>query len=122
MKSHHFSLGAVVTATFLLGGCAAPVDLLQEKPAQVFASALQAQPLATCIDRNTDGADANSLRTNIKTLDSNVFEIVVRNGDFVYSVVRIMADGAGATATFYLGGAATLTPITAMARMTQGCQ
>jgi hypothetical protein len=48
-------------------------------------------------------------------------EIVVRNGDTVYAVIQIMAKGNGATATFYLGGAATLTPISAMARMTKGC-
>lgn len=122
MKFHHISLCAVVTATFLLGGCAAPGDLLQEKPAQVFASALRPQLLTTCIDRNTDGAYANSLQTNIKTRDAEVTEIVVRNSDTVYAVVRIMAKGTGATATFYLGGVATLTPITAIARMTQGCQ
>lgn len=88
----------------------------------MFASALRPQLLTTCIDRNTDGAYANSLQTNIKTRDAEVTEIVVRNSDTVYAVVRIMAKGTGATATFYLGGVATLTPITAIARMTQGCQ
>ncbi len=117
----HF-LAALVVVAPLLAGCASTREILETSVPVPFTSALSAQMLTTCIDRNTDGAILNSLRTNVKSLGAESSEIVVRNGDFVYAVVQIRANDKGSIATFHLGGAATITPETSVKRMTKGCE
>ena len=116
------NLGSLVVMTFLLIGCASTQEVLETGIPATFVSTMTAPKLTTCIDRNTDGAVLNSLRTNIKYSDAQSSEIVVRNGSFVYAVVQVKATDNGSVATFRLGGAATITPDTSVKKMTKGCE
>jgi len=106
----------------VLVGCASPREVLETGFPVTFNSKMSAPMLTMCIDRNTDGAILNSLRTSIKYLGPDASEIVVWNGDTVYAVVQVKAKDKGSIALFRLGGGATLTPESSMKRMTKGCE
>lgn len=115
------NLLSLTVISSLLIGCASTREVLETGVPATFVSTLTAPKLTTCIDRNTDGAFLNSLRTNIKYSDATSSEIVVRNGAFVYAVVQVQATNSGSIATFRLGGAATITPESSLKKMTEGC-
>lgn len=106
----------------VLAGCASPREVLETGAPATFASAKSVQLLTTCIDRNTDGAILNSLRTNIKSLSPESSEIVVRNGDTVYAVVQVHPAAQGSVASIRLGGAGAMFPDSSVKRMTTGCE
>lgn len=116
------NLLSLSVVSFLVIGCASTREVLESGVPATFVSTMTAPKLTTCIDRNTDGAILNSLRTNIKYADALSSEIVVRNGAFVYAVVQVKATDSGSIATFRLGGAATITPEASLKRMTEGCE
>ena len=112
-------LGALCVA---LAGCASPREVLETGVPATFFSAKTVQLLTTCIDRNTDGAILNSLRTNIKVLSPESSEIVVRNGDTVFAVVQVHPAAQGSVASIRLGGVGAMTPDSSVKRMTTGCE
>lgn len=105
-----------------LAGCASPREVLESGVPATFFSAKTVQLLTTCIDRNTDGAILNSLRTNIKVLSPESLEIVVRNGDTVFAVVQVHPADQGSVASIRLGGVSAMSPDSSVKRMTAGCE
>lgn len=116
------NLLSLTAISSLLIGCSSTREVLETGTPATFVSTLSAPKLTRCIDGNTDGAVLNSLRTNIKYSDAISSEIVVRNGAFVYAVIRVQTTDSGSVATFRLGGAATITPESSLKKMTEGCE
>ena len=106
-----------------LVGCAinSPKDTLETGIPASFASTKSSQQLTTCIDRNTDGINFNSLHTSIKPLGPDTSEIVIRNGKTVMAVVQVSPTETGSIAAIRLSGVAVLMPETAVKQMTAGC-
>lgn len=115
------ALASTLTALGL-GGCASTQDIRTGGLEADFKSSKSTQQLTNCIDRNTDGWAWNSLRTSVKALGSEAFEIVVRNGSTTYAVIAIQPGPTGSFAKFRLGGVATATPTSSVQRMTKDCE
>ena len=109
-------------ACVALAGCASPGEVLETGAPATFTSAKSAQMLTKCIDRNTDGAILNSLRTNIKSLDPESSEIVVRNGSTIFAVIQVKPAAEGSIASFRLVGMGAISPDRSVQRMTTGCE
>ena len=109
-----------ICSILLIGACASPGEVLKNGAPATFESTKSAQGLTTCIDRNTDGWALNSLNTNTKMIGPDSFEIVVRNAEFVHSVVQVSASKGGATASFRFGGVA-MSVRCSLDFMTKGC-
>lgn len=116
-----YRLLSIPVLVISLAGCASTQETRTTSVVQTFPSAKTAQDLTICIDKNTDGRVWNSLRTNVKSFGGEKFEIVVRNGDFIWSIVQVEPAPPGAVAAIRLGGAATVTPDGALEIMTKDC-
>jgi hypothetical protein len=115
------SLQKTLSAFFVLVliGCASPKEISETGKLVKFSSTKPASALATCINKNTDGAIGGSLVTSMNPLEP--FKIVVRNASAVYAVIEIEGADKGSIAAFRLGLLASLAPDTETERMTKGC-
>lgn len=105
--------------TLALFGCASPHDISETGKLIKFSSTKPALALASCINKNADGAIGGSLVTSMNTLEP--LKIVVRNANAVWAVIQIKEASAGSSADFRLGLVASLAPETETERMTRGC-
>jgi hypothetical protein len=105
----------------LLAACASPREVLETGTRTTFSSTRSAGDLLRCIDRNADGYALNSLKTEVKNMGHEPFEIVFWNGNFVNSVAQVRSTTGGSTADFRFGGSAIM-PDATMKIMTKGCE
>lgn len=115
------SLKKMLSAVFVLVlfGCASPQEISKTGKLAKFSSKMPARLLASCINKNTDGAIGGSLVTSMNTLEP--LKIVVRNANAVYAVIEIEEADNGSIASFRLGLLASFAPETEVERMTKGC-
>jgi uncharacterized lipoprotein NlpE involved in copper resistance len=105
-----------------LAGCATRSDIIKENIRHDYKSSKSPSVLAGCIDRNADDFPLNSLRSKITNMEGQPMEVLIRNGDTIYTVVQLAAVDGGSTAAFYLGGAASITPESSVKILTKGCE
>ena len=115
------SLQKMLPAVFVLVlvGCASPQEISETGKLAKFSSKKPVRLLASCINKNTDGAIGGSLVTSMNALEP--LRIVVRNGNAVYAVIDVEEATGGSIASFRLGLLASFAPETEVERMTKSC-
>lgn len=118
--SVRFCLALIVS--IVLAGCASRADVIRENYRRDFKSAKSPGALAVCIDRNANDYPLNLHKSNITNVDGQPIEVLIRNGETISAVVQIAAADTGSNAVFYMGGASSMFPDTALKTFAKGCE
>ena len=112
---------ALLIAMASIAGCATRETVESEGIQHTFVSKSKPSQLAQCIVRRIDGTILGALKAHIES-DSEDKEVIVRNGENIWSLVKIKPDKEGSRANIYYGGAAKIDKSDAFQRLTEGCE
>jgi hypothetical protein len=111
-------VGALMVA--LLVGCATRQSVEQDGVGNTFESSLAPTQLARCMVRNIDGKALGSLKGSIEPADDRI-DVVVRNGDNIWALVKIQKRSPGSNAAMLYGGAGKMDIETSRKWLVTGC-
>lgn len=115
----HFG-GAGLLMALVLVGCATRRTVEDEGVRNSFVSNLSPSQLARCMVRSVDGRALGSLK-GYQEGEGGSYEVIVRNGDTVWSIAKIKAFESGSKADVYYGGAGKMDIQSSLKWMTEGC-
>jgi hypothetical protein len=101
-------------------GCATRETVESDGVYISFESSQKPNQLARCIVKQTDGKILGSLKSHIEP-GSDYTEVVIRNGDHIYSLIKIRPLKEGSLVDIYFGGAAKFDKSGAYQIVTKGC-
>ena len=107
-------------ALTLIGGCATRQTVEDEGVKNNFSSKLRPSELAKCMARSVDGRIMGSLQAQIESSEGLV-EVIVRNGQHIWSIAKIRASDRGSNADLYYGAAGKINIEKSRQWMTEGC-
>ena len=104
----------------LVVGCATRKTVEDEGVRNVFSSKLKPSELAKCMARSIDGRIMGSLQAQVES-GEDLVEVIVRNGENIWSIAKIRASDGGSKADLYYGGVGKVNIDQARQWMTEGC-